>query len=341
MSEAPRDPSSDYVEKAERLLGNAGLGALSSIRSIQGGGNNRVFCVTTDAGTRVLLKAYFQSPGDPRNRFLHEQAFHRLAAERGISCVPKVFGWDEEHRLGLFEFVDGRKLDPCEVDTAAVDACSDFFCALNSTRDGEPSSTDLPAASEACFSIEEHLQVVERRVQRLVAAGKAGMREDACALIAGELLPRWETVRASILQRGHSRESLPERMRCFSPSDFGFHNALLSTRGLVFFDFEYSGKDDPAKMACDFFCQPEIPVPENLLPAFLERTLLSNWSKEDYSARVLALLPAYRIKWTCIILNVFVPLDANRRRFANASLLSDESLARQLDKARNQIAATF
>ena len=38
-----------------------------------------------------------------------------------------------------------------------------------------------------------------------------------------------------------------------SPSDFGFHNALRTNTGPVFFDFEFSGWDDPAKTIIDFF----------------------------------------------------------------------------------------
>ncbi len=39
-----------------------------------------------------------------------------------------------------------------------------------------------------------------------------------------------------------------------SPSDFGFHNALLDDGGAIsFLDFEYSGRDDPAKLDLRFF----------------------------------------------------------------------------------------
>ena len=42
-------------------------------------------------------------------------------------------------------------------------------------------------------------------------------------------------------------------MQVFSPSDFGFHNALLKDNGkLCFLDFEYFGRDDPVKLMADF-----------------------------------------------------------------------------------------
>ena len=57
-----------------------------------------------------------------------------------------------------------------------------------------------------------------------------------------------------------------------SPSDFGFHNALLGPDGkLCFIDFEYAGWDDPAKLICDFFCQPQTPVPQAHLGFICQR----------------------------------------------------------------------
>ena len=57
--------------------------------------------------------------------------------------------------------------------------------------------------------------------------------------------------------------------RCLSPSDFGFHNAILANDGrLRFIDFEYAGWDDPSKLICDFFCQPAVPAPPQAFDRF-------------------------------------------------------------------------
>ena len=46
-------------------------------------------------------------------------------------------------------------------------------------------------------------------------------------------------------------------MQVLSPSDFGFHNAILKESGdLVFLDFEYFGRDDPVKLMADFIWHP-------------------------------------------------------------------------------------
>ena len=45
-----------------------------------------------------------------------------------------------------------------------------------------------------------------------------------------------------------------------SPSDFGFHNIVKKKQKLYFFDFEYSGVDDPVKLICDYICQPDYKI---------------------------------------------------------------------------------
>ncbi|MGA2999828.1 hypothetical protein [Bradyrhizobium sp.] len=106
--------------------------------------------------------------------------------------------------------------------------------------------------------------------------------------------------------------------RCLSPSDFGFHNALVDDKGhLAFLDFEYAGLDDPAKLVSDFFCQPEIPVPLAYHAHFIDRMAQGLALDAAAIARCRLLLNGYRVKWTCIILNDFVPLDSARRAFAS------------------------
>ena len=127
---------------------------------------------------------------------------------------------------------------------------------------------------------------------------------------------------------------------CLSPSDFGFHNALAGHDGkLTFLDFEYAGRDDPAKLASDFFCQPEVPVPLELSSRHFVRRLGDGLEPRRSRAgrAVEILLDAYRIKWTCIILNDFLPLGAARRAFADAGERA-EALCNSIVESPSQVA---
>ena len=49
------------------------------------------------------------------------------------------------------------------------------------------------------------------------------------------------------------------------------------------------------------------------------------------------MLPVYRIKWCCILLNDFLDVDSKRRDFANG--ISEDLKARQLEKAKSYLNA--
>ena len=58
-------------------------------------------------------------------------------------------------------------------------------------------------------------------------------------------------------EKGTPGEKYYENPLCISASDFGLHNAIMTERGIVFFDFEFAGWDDPAKAIVDFLLQPQ------------------------------------------------------------------------------------
>ena len=125
---------------------------------------------------------------------------------------------------------------------------------------------------------------------------------------------------------------------CLSPSDFGFHNALLRESGeTCFLDFEYAGWDDPAKMIGDFFSHPGVPVPDEHFDWFAAVAFEPFVERERLIERTRCLQPVSRIRWCCIILNEFLPEAAGRRRFADPGADMNERKCMQLEKARRLI----
>ena len=163
---------------------------------------------------------------------------------------------------------------------------------------------------------------------------------DAVNFVRNELSPSWEKVCEGVVKLSRDLgiemdEDIPLEDRCISPSDFGFHNAILNKDDtLVFIDFEYAGWDDPAKMVCDFFCQPEVPVPMEYFSRFFYETRISLNEPEYFANRVNLLFPVYKIKWCCIILNDFLPVDNERREYAFGN---NDRRELQLNKARKAL----
>jgi hypothetical protein len=293
-------------------------------------GNNHVLLAET--GNRAfLVKQYFQHPDDPRNRFETERAFYTFLWDANIRAVPEPIAWYPDERLALLEYVRGKK--PGASTPELVEEAIDFLLEINRKREAS-SAKSLPLASEACFTVNEHLATVDRRIERLrEIAPESSQHQAAIAFVREQLAPGWmasrrETERA----RAGIDRPLAQSERCISPSDFGFHNTIRSSDGrLRFFDFEYAGWDDPAKTICDFFCQPVVPVPNEWLPAFLEK-IRSAITGDDLAARVALLLPVYRTKWCCIMLNDFLPAGNQRRAFSNPALQDESRWDKQLEK---------
>ncbi len=335
-------PDAPPAEAVARLLNQAGPGGDYSLQALSGGGNNRVFRLSVDS-QRMLLKEYFRHPLDPRDRLKAEFDFTRFAWEHDIRRVPRPLACDAAAGLGLYEFIEGRKLEPGEVDDRAVSQALAFFQALNQHRH-QPEAQQLPAGSEACFCLADHVNTVERRLARC-ESWQPGCEVDRAALafVQNELLPRWRQIRAHVASEADRiglgpSDPVPAQARCLSPSDFGFHNGLLEKSGVLrFIDFEYAGWDDHAKLACDFFCQPAISVPFGLWDMFVDAILAEVASPEQERRRIELLLPVYRVKWITILLNDFHPAGNDRRRFASPGSDPDERKALQLSKARERL----
>jgi hypothetical protein len=325
-------------EAVERLALRAGLGGVRELVPLAGGANNRVFRVEGVAG-RAVLKCYFRSPDDPRDRLGTEFAFSRFAWDAGIRCVPRPLVCDAAAGWGLFAFADGER--PPAATRHLVLQAAEFVRGLNTSR--RVLAASLPPASEACFSLEEHLGVVGGRVNRLAEiAPDSDVDREAERFVRRELLPAWggirEGVRASAGDQSRHRP-LGRDAWCVSPSDFGFHNAVVAPGGrATFLDFEYAGWDDPAKLVCDFFCQPAVPVAARFLDEFARTVLADSPGAADARERVRVLLPVYRLKWVCIRLNAFLPGGRSRRAFAGGADLAERKLA-QLAGARTALAA--
>lgn len=325
------------------LAAAAGLPASGlRIDACAGGGNNRVFIVHA-GGDRFVAKYYFRHPSDTRDRLAAEYAFLEYAVGCGVRSVPRPLRRDPERGLALYEFIDGRRIEAPGLGARHADAAADFFLAINAPA-FRAAAARLPAASEACFAIDEHLALVESRLARLDGIdGTATVDAQARAFV--ELLrSTWAGIRDGIDaavaegRPGAQRAPLDEASRCVSPSDFGFHNALERPDGSIcFLDFEYAGRDDPAKMAGDFFAHPAVPVPAAFKDAFIARTMAFAPDPSGLAARTRLLEPVFRTKWCCIMLNEFLPEAAQRRRFADPGADSEARRRIQLDKARRHL----
>ena len=320
----------DLLKAAAHLCAEAGYAMPHALHKLAGGRNNRVFRVEFENAAPLLLKNYNMDTRDSRDRLGAETAYLCHANNLNISATPTLLAWDHGARISLMTYVQGYKLEASAITQNHIEQAADFIIAINKNNDAK----EFQSASEACFSIVDHIATIDRRVARLNALDATAPFIDLVKpFIAARLQPLWSKCRAS-LQR---QDATDEVQSILSPSDFGFHNVLADKVGVLsFIDFEYAGRDDPAKLTCDFFCCPDIPAPLQFRALFIDKVRSGLSLDAHFSQRCDVLLDAYRIKWACIILNDFLDVGEARRSFANAGA-REQRCEQQLIKARTKL----
>jgi len=262
------------------------------LEPVAGGTNNSVYRVQ-GAQRRALLKISKVKSSDPRDRFGAEKEFYDLLETRALTGAPKRYAFNQSLGASLYEWIEGLPVTG-KIEQEALGQAVDFLVAVQHGG-GEGGERK---ASEACFSWSEHESLIDRR---LFALDDTSAEIDL--FVKQEMLPFWQKTKSRLERTKAADFSAGNGRRFFSPGDFGFHNALRRDDGkIVFFDFEYSGWDDPAKTVADIFLQPERPVDLGHWSAFCAELLDRSSLDRGFPERATALLPVFGIKWACILI---------------------------------------
>ncbi len=301
----------------DKIIPHLPIPAPTRIKPLSGGANNRVYKLEFEDQPSLVLKEYFQDTLDQRPRMLSEFLFLQYAWKSGLRIIPEPFFLSQPHNAALYSYVDGLPITPDRVDEGLVEQVIHFFLRLNENKQ---EALNLSDASEACFSLREFFEVTEKRILRLQSASELHTECDLKLFIQHELWPRWLEYKNRYKSKldEESGKILSMSNRCVSPSDFGFHNALIQGSQLIFIDFEYAGWDDPCKTLCDLFCQPKIPFPKTAFPDVLNAFAKFTEDPESFFKRVELVYPVIQMKWCCIMLNGFTKIGRNRRTFSHS-----------------------
>ena len=288
----------DISEGIRLWLAAQGWGR-AEIEPVPGGTNNSVFRLRLGEESR-LLKVSARKANDPRDRFGAEQEFYGLLEAGRVNSAPRRFGFELSQRAAVYEWTEGRCLG-VGAGEKELGAALEF---LANVQQSVPPNADR-IASEACFALSDHLQLIDRRIDALRSELRA--RQVVGSFVDDELMPAWRKTQRELAGHPAADFAASSGRRLFSPGDFGFHNALRKADGqLVFFDFEYCGWDDPAKTVADIFLQPESPVDLRHWDSFCEEFGEHLKLGDYFVARAVALRPLFAVKWACILLNAMI-----------------------------------
>ena len=263
------------------------------------GRNSSVSRIAREGGLDLAFKRYADDP-------LHNRSFSDfkgsiLMRQHGITNIPMPVKLDDDLNWAMFEWIRGSEVSrPSDSFIAA----SLMFVEKLSRISSQADSVIFPRASASILSGEEaELQLITRfERSRNVLGEEPKLRrflDDEFCRSLTKVIDWFRLEWEKILDYDRT---LPIEEQTLSPSDFGYHNCIWSTKGeYVFLDFEYFGRDDPAKLAGDFLLHPGMTLDRSHREKWLLgiRCLFG----PKVLARLRILWPMLGLIWCMILLN--------------------------------------
>ncbi len=301
---------------------------------IKGGKNNRGFKVINN-GLSYFAKFYFHDEERNKSRIETESNFFSFIKNKKIKNIPKPINFSIDHNIGIFEFIEGKSFtNENQINEECVKQAADFFSKINENISVK---SQMNNASDAEYSLKGNFSLIESRIEKLKEIKIKHDVDIKAKNLVIELSNFWNSEKIKINSEfiKNKFNDLDKDQRCISPSDFGFHNALIDENQTVYFlDFEHAGFDDPSKFICDFFLQPKISVSMKYFDYFTRYSLINFSNKESIIKRSLLMFPLFKVKWISILLNEFLEENLKRRIFSKSLENIEKQKALQLGKAK-------
>ncbi len=284
------------------------------ISEIVGGRNNQGFKIQT-ATAAFFLKKFAENDSSIR-KLENEFNFAQTLSTQGVTCIAKPISMSKTLLLSLHEFIAGSKVQTVNLDE--VRKALDFILLINKSFQQHNLSFFAAESPENLFGFYE---IVKHRLSRFNGI-------EITPLYRAELFDMLLGISSAaeqIVEDISDEWFRPLDRNYLSPSDFGFHNAIRTENELFFLDFEYAGLDSLWKLFCDFFCQPELPVPIDYAELFIQSELFA--VLKNRPSDVVKTFKLTQLKWCLIMLNEFLPEIQARRCHSMRMTLNKHSAA--------------
>ena len=256
-----------------------------------------------DSGKEFAGKFYPDPTFDDRDRLAKETKAYKFLHSNAFKSVPKNIWSDNNLNFGLFEWVDGTEIN--EITNSNVINATAFVESL-AELSKHTSKKEFQLASAACLSG----QMIEEQIQNryTIIREFSDSKSDILRFLENDFLDTFEQILSESKKNwpGRFETDLSDDYQLLSPSDFGFHNALLTKDGLKFIDFEYFGWDDPVKLTCDFLLHPGMILKVQQKNLWLNKMKNVFIGDNTFHRRLSASYSLYGLCWCLIMLNVFI-----------------------------------
>ncbi len=301
---------------------------IENVNNLNHKGNNILFKISLK-NKNYLVKQYSTVMGD-WNRATSEYNALTFLWEKGFRNIPKPIKIDEKENIAIYSFEEGKIINSKEVKKEDILEAVDFLSNLHKIEDKA-----FHPARHACLSLMNYLDTLDRRIKPFLEfkpKDEIGLK--AKEFLDNKILPKIGELKKNFPKDSSFKKQLELKDQVLTPADFGFHNIILTEKGkYIFLDFEYFGRDDPARQISDFINHDQSrDVKESLKQLFLkeykEKTNFNNY----FEKRLELIDPLIKMTWVLIYLNPLSQTYLKHAQFAHGDVKN--LLKERLEKAK-------
>ena len=243
--------------------------------------------------------------------------------------VPKIVSFNKELNLIILSYIKGKKI--YKITSKNITEAINFLKILNMIS---KENINYHYATEACLNANDLINQIDNRFTNLRSIKSKYFDKTLDKL--NEINVKLKNRAYNIWPKENIEKNLKREFLTFSPSDFGFHNAIIKeNNSITFIDFEYFGLDDPVKLISDFLWHPAMSLSINQKKMFTKKFLEIFNNDNLLKQRLNAAFPLYGLRWCLIILNRIVKLNfADKIVFKNSKFNNlEKNIELQLTKS--------
>ena len=291
-----------------------------SIISLENTGNNSLFKIELK-NENFLLKKFTTKE---KIKIQHEIAFYRYLEKIKFLNVPKLIKFNHDNNYIITTYLDSYHEITSNDYSKLLFDCADFINNLNSPKHKHLIKSYPIRAADSVHLFIRNFELIEYRFTKYKKnLGKFNKNVlntfNHTYLLYLKIKQKLEKKNFNFLYND----------QIISPSDFGFHNCIITKEGTYFIDFEYSGSDYLIKLVCDFILQPRFFLKKNEVKIFIDNLNIIDSNLKDNLNFV---YPLFAIKWVLILINFLDDHNVDKIKAKTNDFDFDLFISEQLSK---------
>ena len=323
----------DYVSEFQKYFQDTILG----IEKLDHKGNNQLFKIAF-SDKKYILKRYSKLHRDNWERGKTEFKAITYMWDKGFREIPKPLDFDEKGNIAIYSYEQGQTLDASRARKKDILKAVRFLIKLNGVETDDKKK--FSPASAACLNLVGYVDIIDRRLETMSDyEPKDFIGEEAKFFLVNQVYPKVEELKSIFFKKTTSMDieselSLEEQV--LSPGDFGFHNILIDQEDCKFIDFEYFGRDDPARQVLGFIHHDKSSkISDELKDYFLDSYKNGRNLSRNFEKRIEIVSPLVEMAWILIYLNVLSKDYMKHAKFAQGGI--ENLIQERLFKAEKKL----